>query len=337
MYRDRSEIAIRQALGAGWADGAKLVLAESAMLACAAGVVGLIVARLALPLMRAIVPHTIGPVILPGMDRLELDSTVMLFSAGVCGLVTLLSAIEPLRRLNVSSNHQMGLGDLARWRYGASTNRTQKMLAVVQIAMACTLLTGASELLMSYDRLMRVAPGFAVTHRQVVHLSMSDGTGPTGLAILVSVSASPGVRSAALSTLAPGVIGGPRTGVRLMGDPPARSIDEAKKAFFRVVTPGFMRTAGVRVVRGREFGESESGTGARAMMISRQLAERYFKGQDVLGRGMLTPIDDKPWTVVGIADDIRQLGLDRAGRVSGGVLSSGAREIRQADGTRPHY
>jgi ABC-type antimicrobial peptide transport system permease subunit len=47
------------------------------------------------------------------------------------------------------------------------------------------------------------------------------------------------------------------------------------------------------------------------MIVSRTLAARYFPGQDVLGRAMITPFDAQPWTVVGIVDDIRQLGLDQ--------------------------
>ena len=99
----QNEIAIRQALGASWRDGAKLVLAESLMLSIAAGIAGLAAARLALPVMQAIVPRSIGPVLLPGMDRLDLDFRVVLFSAGICGVMTLLGAFEPLRRLSGAS------------------------------------------------------------------------------------------------------------------------------------------------------------------------------------------------------------------------------------------
>jgi len=300
------EIAIRQAIGASWADAAKLVLAESLILSLGAGIAGLVVARLAVPLMRAIVPHTIGPVILPGMDRLEVDLPVMLFSAGICGLMALLCAFEPLRRLR----HETGLSDMARWRHGASTTGARRVLAMAQIAIACTLLTGAAAFLTSYDKLMKVSPGFAVEHRQVVGLSLTGGGALDR--ILENVASLPGVRSTAGSDLTPGTIGGSRTGVRLTVDPKPRTIEEAKKAFYRVVTPGFMRTAGMRVLRGREFERSDSKTSTRVMMISRTLANRYFKGQDLLGRAMLAHIEDKPWTVVGIVDDIHQLGLDQA-------------------------
>jgi putative ABC transport system permease protein len=157
-----------------------------------------------------------------------------------------------------------------------------------------------------------VSPGFAVKQRQVVSLSLPDGSGGNRLeAMLQSVSRLPGVKSAALSDLAPGTVGGSRTGIRFASDPLARSIEEAKKAFFRIVTPGFVRTAGIRMLRGREFECTDSASSTRAMIVSRQLAERYFPGEDVLGRAMATPFDAQPWTVVGIVDNIRQLGLDQ--------------------------
>ena len=293
------EIAIRQALGASWMDAARLVLAESLILSIAAGFAGLIVARIGVPVMQAIVPLTIGPVILPGMDRLEIDASVVAFSAGVCGVMALLCAFEPLRRLR----HET-------WRFGASTTGARRLLAAAQIAIACTLLTSAAAFVTSYGKLMRVAPGFAVEQRQVVELSL--GSSGTHDRILESIAGVPGVRSEALTSMAPGAIGGPRTGIRLATDAPARSIEEAKKAFFRIVTPGFMRTAGIGVLRGREFERSDSVTAGRVMMVSRTLAERYFAGQDLVGRAMMTPIDDRPWMVVGVVDDIHQLGLDSA-------------------------
>ena len=93
-----NEFAIRRALGASWSDAAKLVLAEAAMLALTAGGMGLIFARLAVPLLGTLVPKTIGPVILPGMERLELDWVVILFSGGIGLLMTLMGAAEPLLR-----------------------------------------------------------------------------------------------------------------------------------------------------------------------------------------------------------------------------------------------
>src|SRR6202011_6035545 len=106
---------------------------------------GLIVARLAVPLMRAIVPRTIGPVILPGMDRLGVGWSGGFFSCGICGLLALLGAVEPLRRLRRETG-------FSRW----PTTTAQRVLAVAQIAIACALLTGAAALMTSYGRLMRV-------------------------------------------------------------------------------------------------------------------------------------------------------------------------------------
>ncbi|HEY3741242.1 MAG TPA: ABC transporter permease, partial [Bryobacteraceae bacterium] len=234
------EMAIRQALGAALTDSAKLVLAESLMLSLAAGLAGLIAARLAVPLMRAIVPRSIGPVILPGLDRLEIDSTVMLFSAAVCGFMALAGAIVPLRRLNAP---------LSRWR----STKPQRILAIAQIAIACALSTGGVALLMSYGRLMKIEPGFGVANRQVASLSVTANNNASK--ILEAVSAMPGIKSAAMASIAPGTIGGPRTGIRLTTDPPTQTIEVAKKAFFRIVTPRFMRTARIRIIEGREFAD----------------------------------------------------------------------------------
>jgi predicted permease len=295
-----NEMAVRRALGASMTDCAKLVLSESAMLAAAAGLAGLLAARLAVPLMAAIVPKTIGPVILPGMERLEVDTTVALFSALICGWMALLAALEPLRRLR-----HMESGIVRP----PSTAKAQRGLAVAQIAIACALLTGAVALLLSFGRVINVSPGFAVARHQAI--SVSFGSGGSGERILEAVAALPGVKSAALASLAPGTVGGPRTGIRLATDPPTRTIEEAKKAFFRIVTPRFVSTTGIRLLRGREFLRSDFAASTRVMMVSQRLAQQYFPGQEILGRQMVTPIDNLPWTVIGVLDDIRQLGLDK--------------------------
>lgn len=291
------EMAIRQALGASWTDSAKLVLAESLILSLAAGLAGLIVAHFAIPLIRAIMPHTIGPVILPGLDHLEIDSTVMLFSAAVCGFMALAGAIVPLRRLN---------GSPSRWR----STKPQRILAIAQIAIACALSAGGMALTISYGRLMHVSPGFGTANRQIASLSLTSNDNASQ--ILEAVGSMPGVKSAAMATIAPGSIGGPRTGIRLATDPPAQTIEAAKKAFFRIITPGLMRTATIRVIEGREFTDADSATSTRAMIVSRTLAERYFPGQSLIGRAMIIPFDARSWIVVGVVDDIRQLGLDQA-------------------------
>ena len=183
----------------------------------------------------------------------------------------------------------------------------QRALAVAQVAIACALLTTAAALLLSFGKLMSVSPGFAVAHRQVASLALNGSAGP----ILDAAAALPGVTSAALASIAPGTVGGPRTGIRLATEPPAASIEAAKKAFFRVVSPGFMRTAGIRLLRGREFAAYDSAKAARSLIVSRTLAGRYFAGQDVLGRAMVLLFDAQPWTVVGLVEDVHQLGLDK--------------------------
>ncbi|HEY7696950.1 MAG TPA: ABC transporter permease, partial [Vicinamibacteria bacterium] len=77
------------------------------------------------------------------------------------------------------------------------------------------------------------------------------------------------------------------------------------------VSAGFFDAAGVRILRGRNFQESDLPSSTPVAIINEALAEKFFPGQDPLGRMLRRPdADAKDLMIVGVANTakIRSLG-----------------------------
>jgi putative ABC transport system permease protein len=80
-------------------------------------------------------------------------------------------------------------------------------------------------------------------------------------------------------------------------------------ADFRVISPDYFRLMSIPLIKGRAFADSDSATAPHATIINQAFAERYWQGEDPVGRRLA--VDDEWLTVVGIVGDIRQSGLDQ--------------------------
>jgi putative ABC transport system permease protein len=83
----------------------------------------------------------------------------------------------------------------------------------------------------------------------------------------------------------------------------------------RRVTPGYFETMRIPILKGRDFQESDRAGRASVAIVSRSFAERYWPGQDPLGRRAKRGVTTKEWaTVVGVVEDVRDISLDEAPR-----------------------
>src|SRR5262249_13702310 len=98
-------------------------------------------------------------------------------------------------------------------------------------------------------------------------------------------------------------------------------VDGAKLAF-TAVGPDYLKTLGIRLLRGREIGAQDVASAAPVALINRKLAATFPVGEDPLGRrirlaelgqkrfGSQASFEGSPWcTVVGVVDDVKNNGL----------------------------
>ena len=151
--RRRSDVAVRQALGASRKHLALEALAETSWLALAGGVGGLLMAVVATPLIVALSPADV-----PRLEFVAVNTRAFLFAAGVSVLVALLSALAPITLAGRRS-----LGDVPRrasQRVIAGGTRTGAALVVAEIAIAVVVVVAAGLVGRSFVKLGQVPLGF---------------------------------------------------------------------------------------------------------------------------------------------------------------------------------
>jgi putative ABC transport system permease protein len=312
MVRSR-ELAVRAALGASRGRTVRQLLVESLILALAAAAAGVLLAGWSVDLLKRLAPD-----VLPRLPEVAVDAWTLGFTAALSLITTIAFGLLPALR----SSHPDLLGALAEGgRSGTGLRRTRLRSALVvgELALAMILLVGAGLLLKSYGRLQRVALGFEADHLVTLRVvppmpAYQDPARAVGLyrRLAEAVGAVPGVRSVALTNHLPLTGGSMQTKVQIDG----RGTDARNEpsALFRTVSPGYLGTMGIPVVRGRalETGDFSQATGA--VMVNQTFARRYWPNLDPIGRrvtvfkSVQTRADfgeRLDGTVVGVTGDVR--------------------------------
>jgi predicted permease len=282
----RPELAIRTALGAGWAAIARVVFTEGAIVGLAGGVAGVAVAYVSLPLLLSL-----GAADLPHVMRVRIDPTVLLAALGISGLSTLLFVLIPIMRFAAP---QPQLADALHGRGRAITdgregNRTRHVLVVAQVALALVLLIGSGLMIRTFVTLRQVDPGFGdPASVQTFQLTIPTADAPAAEraggpnaeqtirmqhAILERIGAVPGVRSAAFSSSNDGLPldGDGRTiGIFVEGRVADGNLPPPKE--MQAVSPGFFETLQTPVIAGRTFDWSDVYQSRRVALVSENLA-----------------------------------------------------------------
>jgi putative ABC transport system permease protein len=311
------EIAVRQALGASRGQLVQLLLTESIVLSLMGGMIGVLLAQGGLTLIQSLLPRILGVAWIPGIDQISIDVRVLLFT----GLASMLSGIVfgLAPALHLARTDMPSALKVSGRSSSASLGhrRFRSLLVVSETALACVLLIGATLLITSFVRLMRVNPGFQSHHRLGIEIPTPPEYAQPGrqhvlyAGLLERVSALPSVKSAALTNYVPGFTFGWRWGLRLEGQPQAPSIEETLKIHMRLVSEGFLSTMGIPLLQGRNLSVQDSDRSLPIVLISQTTARRYFPGQDAIDRRIA--LGDQPiWrTIVGVTGDVKHLGLNK--------------------------
>lgn len=276
----QQEISVRMALGAGHARLLAQFLTEGLLLGLAGAAAGL---GLAEGVLHAAVPAI--PWNLPATAKIRLDGRVLLFTLlvgiGVSVAFALAGYFESTA-LNWSSQLKEGRRTGAIGRRGG---KILKLVVVGEVAMSLMLTLAAGLLLDSLYRLYNQDLGFDPTHLVVIEAEPLPGQRPSTAALpelqheaLARLRSLPGVESAALVSVAP-LAGQMNFPVQRDG----HLEDSIGGTEYRVVTPGYFSTMGIRLLRGRGFLASDTKSAQPVAVINETLARDWWANESPLG------------------------------------------------------
>jgi putative ABC transport system permease protein len=306
----RGEVAIRGAIGAGRWRLSRQFFVESALIAVAGTVAGLVVARWSLATIVRILPYGV-----PRLQETTIDGRALAFAAAAAIVAALVFGMVPVWSLWKDDAR----GVLKQALYGAlpmvGRLRTKTTLVALEFALTTVLLIGAGLLIKSLWRLNALPDGFHPDRIVTIDIRFFGPAyreqGPRRAHVaeaLRRVSTVPGVLAAAVTTKADSF-----TRLFREGDPfPPRQGDPAAEASLTVSSADLATVMGMRVVKGRWLTDSEP---SPAFVINETLARRYFGDSDPLGARFRVPyVGQESWaTVVGVvADNAKLQRLDSA-------------------------
>lgn len=300
----RDELTLRAALGASRGRLVRQLLLESAVLAGLGTGVGLGVASLTLAAIRRL-----GPAFVPRLAGVRVDGFALLFSLGLMAVAVLVFGLGP-----ALSGARAGRGSRLRGLRATARSDSRGILVAAQTAIAVTLLAGAALLFRSFLALHAVNPGYDTARLLSVHpvLAGPDWSEPRLVPFFTDLTARlgriPGVEAVGATDVAP--LGTWNTAVefRLVEQPPAGPLMQTN---WRAVTPGFFRAMGLRLVRGRLFDDRDTADVPDVAIVTRNLAERTWPGENPIGRQVVWGRTGAPKTVIGVVSDLRDHYLDR--------------------------
>lgn len=319
------EMATRSALGAGRARLVRQMLLESLMLAAMAGAAGMAIAwatsRLSMDLKPANIPLTLA---------IPIDWRVLLFNAAVSMATGLVFGLAPALRSSAVEAARV-LKEEAQ-AGGRKKTRMRNALVVAQMAMCMVLLAGAALCVRSLMHANSINAGFDTHHIALATLAPGSlGYSPEKVndfyaRLLERTRRLPGVTSASYTAFLPLGTSRSETSVSKQSgkDPNAVTVD-----LYRV-QPGFFRTMGIPLLRGRDLTPKEAdGDKPGAVLVNETLARRLWPGENPVGKTLAVDGEKAMSEVIGVVKDgkYHTLGEPPVAVVFRGTLPSAPRTL----------
>jgi predicted permease len=316
------EFAIRSALGASRLRAVRQLLTESMLLAFAGGLSGILAAVWTNSLLLKVLPDNLSATPFRSLENISIDYKVLAFNWAIACLAGLLFGLAPaliFSRRNVNESLQEG----GRGVSGGGSKLRQS-LVTIEVALALVVLTGAGLMVQSMIGLLNVTPGFDPKNLLALNMSLpqedlyySPPAHPHFAHDLQEqVGNIPGVLSVSAVSHIP--VGGGMAGrgfvIEGRPDPGMENLPGAK---YNIACPNYFQTMGIKLVSGREFTERDTQTAPQVIVINEALSKEYWPGDNPIGKRIKIGgfNSDNPWlTIVGVAQNVKQSGLDRQTR-----------------------
>ncbi|MDQ3517087.1 MAG: ABC transporter permease [Gemmatimonadota bacterium] len=315
--RREHELVVRAALGAGTGRLRRLLLAENLVLALLGGVLGLLLAFGGVGLLIAFAERYS-----PRASEIRVDSVVLGFTLALVILVAVLLSFIPRLAWERALGAALAAGG-KRATGGVKRQRLQQTLVVAQIAVSVMLLMGAGLLTRTMQRLAMVDTGMNTENVLTMEVPR-DFAGEGDAAAIAEyermqsqLSALPGVKQVAFGSTVPLRTAGFMLEIKAEGRPVAPG-EPMPRSEYRTASPDYFRTAGIPVLRGKEFSSTDRAGTARVVLLNKTLADRLFPDHDPIGQRVawtgevlkFIPVSGDWRTVVGVVGNTRDGGLD---------------------------
>jgi putative ABC transport system permease protein len=313
------EIAIRVAIGAGRGQIVRQLLTESVTLALLGGVLGLLLAPVAL---RGILQ--LGTVALPRMSEVGIDARVLLFTMaitlGTGILFGLAPALHASRRAPSEDLKEGGRSGTS----GSAANRMRRALVVAEVAFSVILLAGAGLLIRSFMQVLGVDTGVHADQVLTMRISLPEErySKPEQVRgfyseVLRRVQSLPGVEAAGAANSLP-LSGQGGSGTATVDTQEVPLDQTTPEVDWHPVTPGYFQAMGIPLLRGRYFEERDSADAAPVAIIDDAFARAYWPNEDPIGkRAKLGGRQStSPWkTIIGVVGHVHYRALEAPSRV----------------------
>jgi len=301
------ELVIRAALGAGRRRLVRQLLTEGAILATCGGIAGVGLAVAATRSLRLLSQDW-------RLVNVPMNAPVLLFALTATVMTCLLFGVVPaMRATRVETGDALRSG--VRGSQSRQRARAQQALVTAEVALCIVLLVAAGFLFRSWQRVMRVDPGFRSDGLATLRVSLppayqSNAAMQTFYSRAMGQLATlPGVTAVTMASSLP-ISGGDGTGdLSIEGRPTAPG--DLGAVTTRRTTPDYFRAMGIGLVSGRAFDEHDDATRDPVATINETMARRFWPNEDAVGKRIrIGSRSVAPWiTIVGVVKDVRNIGL----------------------------
>jgi putative ABC transport system permease protein len=317
----QKEIAVRLALGATRRRLLRQFVTESLLLGTIGGVGGVLLAVAGNRFLLRLFPTDVANLNIPKLAQIPVDPGVLLFSLAITVLTAFLFGIVPvLKAMKTEAGAAMkdsGRGNTAT----RQSNRSRSAVVVSEVALSLMLLTGAGLVVESFQKVLNADLGLQPDHVLSLQVFLPQdrypSTNPAKRLQFVEevekrLSALPDAKSAGAINFLPlsGFWG--TSSFLLRGQAPPKN-GQAPEADNRIVTPGYLHTMGIPLLRGRAFTNADRAGAVQVAMINQTMAKQFFAGRNPVGEELNLGSADKPdwWQIVGVAGDVKAFGQDQ--------------------------
>jgi putative ABC transport system permease protein len=301
------ELSVRTALGASRWRLARQMLTESAALAAAGTLIGVLVASWAGQFIVQQISTRTNTVALD----VSMDGGVLLFTIGVGVATMLLFGVGPA--FHHSRIAPIGaLREHVGWTADAARAGLGNGLVVAQVALSITLLVAAGLFVRSFASLATRDLGFAPDRVLLVNINtLPAAVAPSERLPLYertveAIRTVPGVADAALSDVTP-VSGGVSLVNLAVSDGqavPMTLLGGMANGFANGISPGWFRTVGMRLVGGRDFTDRDRTGASPVAIVNQALAHAFLGGANPIGHTITLNLTGEPRReIVGVVTD----------------------------------
>ncbi len=315
----RREVAVRIALGGSRGRIVRQLLTESLLLACLAGVAGLLLAVWGVDLLMRSLPAAVGP---SSLETSTLSTPVFAFALSLSLLIGLLFGLAPaLQGSRFNLNECLREGGRAGTA-GPARQRLRNVLAIAEVALSLVLLVGAGLLIESFLRLEKSNPGFRTEGVLTMEFSLpNSGYGKDQQKVdfynrlLTEVRTLPGLSQAALVSSLPLQGHTSYNSFVIEGRPQARSLQDLPIADQRTISSDYFSLIGIPLLRGRTFTNADNETASGVAIIDEAARKQYWPNEDPIGKRLrYFKADghlDRWLTIVGVVGSVKQGSIEK--------------------------